>query len=187
MPANDYSEFKDATPGEETFAALNALVDAIREKEAECEMAATVLAKRQEELRVLSGVQLPNLMDELQLKEFTTVRGLKIELDEKIECGISEDRKPVAFRWLENNGHAGMIKRQVGVQFNKGQEAEAKQLVEELTGKFAAVTENRTVHPSTLKAWVKEMLREGKNFPLEHFGVFRRKVAKITDVAAKKK
>lgn len=184
---NDYSEFKDETPAEETFAALNSLVLSIRDKEAECQEAAAVLAKRQEELRVLNQVTLVNLMDELKLAEFTTSAGLKITVEEKIEAGISEDRRFSAHKWLEENGHGGMIKRQIGIDFAKDQQKAADALLVELTGKFSAVTEKKAVHPSTLKAWVREMLREGKDFPLETFGVFRRRVAEITEATKKKK
>jgi hypothetical protein len=35
------------------------------------------------------------------------------------------------------------------------------------------------VHHATLKAWVKEMLAKGNELPLELFGVFRRRIAKM--------
>lgn len=186
MNTNDaYAAFKDETPAEETFAALNALVEAIHAKELEVETVATDLAKKQEELRILNNVQLVNLMDELKLEKFRTSSGLDIEIEEKIEAGISEQNRAAAHKWLEDNGHGGMIKRQIGVDFAKNQQAAADALVKELTGKFSAVTEKKAVHPSTLKAWTREMLKDGKNFPPELFGVFRRRVASITE--AKKK
>lgn len=186
MEATGYEQFTENKPVANALSAVSDLVALIKDKEGELEQIGHQLANKQEELRILNQVQLVNLMEELKLAEFTTANGVKVTMDEIIEAGISEERRYEAHKWLDDNGHGGMIKRQIGVDFNKGQETEAQQLMVELNKKYPAVTEKKTVHHSTLKAWCREMLKEGKNFPLETFGVFRRKVAKITTAAKKK-
>ena len=39
------------------------------------------------------------------------------------------------------------------------------------------IEDKATVHPSTLKAFVREQLAEGSDLPFETFGVFHRRVA----------
>lgn len=180
---NDYSNFKEQDgPKDERFKGLDALVVKTKAAEASVMKLASLLEQAQETLRDLVARQLPAMLDDMGLKEFVNSAGQKIEIKEVIEAGISEANRPVAFNWLEENGHGGLIKQDITVSFSKNQEGAAKELMSELTGKFAAVTQNKKVHPSTLKAWVREMLGEGKAIPLEPFGVFRRREAKITAV-----
>lgn len=182
MPKNkhDYSEFSDATaPAEEAMAALRALVDAAVEKELQIAQTAELLKKQQEEYRELTWQDIPALLDEMGLEEIKTPDGLKIVVKEKIDAGIAAAKKAQAFSWLEANGHAALIKRKVSVSFSREQEEQARELVDELGNRFKDVEQDAKVHPATLKAWVKEMLAEGRDVPLDLFGVHRRRIAEI--------
>ena len=39
--------------------------------------------------------------------------------------------------------------------------------------------DKQAIHPQTLLAWVKERLKEGDNLPVETFGIFRQRTAKV--------
>jgi hypothetical protein len=178
--ANEYSEFRETPEGDDNFAKLNAKVGEISAAEQECADLAAKLKTAQEKLRDLTWRQLPEMLDSMQLEEFKTKDGLKVTIKEEIDCGITQEKKVAAHAWLDENGHSGLLKRNVTVAFNRDQSEAAQELVEVLSTKFPGVAQNMNVHPSTLKAWIKEQLAEGKPLPLDLFGVFRHRVAKIT-------
>jgi hypothetical protein len=180
MSASPYAAFKDtARPAEEAMAALRALIDQAKEKEAAIEDLSARLKLEQEALRDLTWTKIPNLMDEMGVEEIKTPDGIKVKVKEEIEAGISAERRQLAHKWLEENGHSGLIKREISVSFNRDQSEQAAELVNELQGRFAGVSQDSKVHHATLKAWVKEMLAKGNELPLELFGVFRRRIAKM--------
>lgn len=115
---------------------------------------------------------LPELMRELGLSSIRLDDGSTVEVVEDVQCGISEARRPEAMRWLIANGFGGLVKTEVVTQFDRG-EAEAAQAfaaeVAAATGHHPAVAE--TVHPATLKAFVKEQLAAGAVLPFDLFGV----------------
>jgi hypothetical protein len=68
----------------------------------------------------------------------------------------------------------------VVVAFGRKQIEEAQELVDKLRalGKLANLEKN--VHHSTLDAFIREQLAEGKDIPLDIFSVDRNRVAKVT-------
>jgi hypothetical protein len=74
-----------------------------------------------------------------------------------------------------------LIKREVKVEFGKDQEEWAQELERELKGwkHPLKVDVKRGVHPSTLASFVTEQLQEGVEIPLDTFGVYRQRAAKI--------
>lgn len=156
-------------------------------------------------LETLSGkldkivkVQLPDIMLELGMKEFKLVDGSTVSIVDSINASISEDNKPAAFKWLEDNKFDGIIKTKVASEFGKGEydKALAAQKVLQESGVMATI--DRSIHPATLKSFVKERLAEAGNIedgsverapailPQAVFGVFEFKIAKIKSPAAKK-
>jgi hypothetical protein len=175
-----YASYSDTpAPTNPQFALLDILVKQIDESETLIEKLSAQLKEAAEKHTNLTEQQLPELLDEMGLSQVTTKDGLEVEISENIFAAISEKNQPVAFKWLNDNGHGGLMKRAVTVAFNKGQEDAAHKLMDELRGKFAAVSSKTSVHPSTLKAWVKEALESGIDFPMDAFGVYKKRVAKI--------
>lgn len=183
----DYSAVAPPVVKDERFARLNQLVKDSEQQEALLTRLGAELKIAQEKLRDLTWREIPTLMDEIGLKEFKTLDDVTVAIKEEIEAGISEERRGPAHGWLDDNGHSGLVKRNIVVSFNKDQTEAAQALLKELRPKYAAVTEDTKVHPSTLKAWVREMLEKGVNIPQETFGVFRHRVAKITAAKVVKK
>jgi len=119
----------------------------------------------------LAEVELPDLMEELEIDSFAFKNGMKISLKETIRASISAKNAPEAMAWLVENGHDNIIKRSVVAEMEKDQlTKDEEQLLAELREKFP-VTDNRKVHPQTLAAFVREMLEEGREIPMETFGV----------------
>lgn len=124
---------------------------------------------------------LPELLREAEVKELKLEDGTKVKLTENAIVSIIAAKKPEAHAWLEAGGFGGLIKTQVTVAFDAADREEAVKLATELQEKFpGAVEVSADIHASTLKAFVKEQLEEGKTFPEDLFSVFPYSEAKIT-------
>lgn len=137
------------------------------------------LNKAREELRDLSERQVPELMDQIGIEEFKTSSGLLIKVDETIRASIPKAKAPLAFAWLKEHGHASLIKRVIKVAFGKGEEELANDLHDKLAEHYE-VADDASVHPSTLAAFVREMLRDGEEVPLDLFGVHRQRTSQVS-------
>lgn len=177
---HDYSEFQEA-PTESGFDKLDALVREQVQAEEEVAEAEAALKQAQQRYRDVAERQLPELMDEMGLAEFTTRDGFKISIKEELRHSLSRDRKAAALRWLEEHQHGDIIKRAVQVRFGQGEEDAVKRLMDALgeLDMSDRAEMDRSVHASTLKALLKQLLDEGVEVPLETFGAFRQRTAKI--------
>jgi len=120
--------------------------------------------------------QLPELMNNLRITEFTTEAGLKIAIKSTVHANIAKDRLPEAVKWLRKHGHEKLIKHTFTVVSTDDKEA---QKLEKVLGKYEGMSAAPKVHPSTLRAWAKEMLDTGADIDLKLFGVHVRDVAVV--------
>lgn len=109
------------------------------------------LKDTKKKLADLTDVQIPAIMEEMGMQSGTTPSGVTVELSQVVYANISEEQQEAAFNWLRENGHGGMIK---------------------------TVTKT-SVHPSTLRAWAREILESGVDMPLELFGIYQQKTTRI--------
>jgi hypothetical protein len=175
-----YASFRQIEkPGEAAHAQLDTLVMQLEQAEQDVTVAEAALKQAQERHRDICERQIPELMDEMGLVEFKNRNGLHVKIERKIRASIPAALRPAAYAWLENNGFGGMLKRTVSVAFNREEQDAARLLVGELEGKFAGVKEDCKVEPSTLSAFVREQLEQGSELPLELFGVFEQRIAKV--------
>lgn len=133
---------------------------------------------------------LPLLMQEIGMASFTLEDGTSIEVTPDVQCNISEANRPAANSWLIANGFGGLIKTQVVTEFGRGDIEEATAYQRLVIEKFPEHTPmvKDTVHPATLKSFVKEQLqREDCTLPKELFSVYEFNKAKITLPKAAKK
>lgn len=142
----------------ELTAAAQKLVAAERETEKANE--ALIVAKEKE--RVLREETLPAMLQELGVEKMTLSDGNEITVKQEVYASVPEHRKTDAFNWLERNGFGGLIKTLVAVEFGKGQLDEAGALVEKLAAEGVEAEIARSVHPQTLKAFLKEQLATPK-------------------------
>lgn len=131
-------------------------------------------------LAQISEIDLPAQMEDLGLPEFKLPDGVKIQVSEKIRASVSIERRPAATQWLEEHNAGGLLKTEVVVPFGRGEIEEAKELVKKLMENNRLANLERTVHPQTLNAYVREQLAEGKDIPVDLFGISRQRVSKIT-------
>lgn len=129
------------------------------------------LEKANDALRLISEAQIPDLMNQLGGIQKIVVRGRTIEIKKWYGASISEVNKPHAFKWLAEHDHDSLIKNDVIAKFGKGENDKAKKLVKAISELGYGVEQKMYVHPQTLKAFVKEQIEKGVDFPQDLFGV----------------
>lgn len=133
------------------------------------------------ETRRLSENVLPELMDAADTTDWTGAdAGVRVQIQEKVRGSISKANEKDAFDWLEANGHGKMVRRQIIVEFGKEDEEAAAALANKLVAEGYQVAQKRSVHASTLQAWARQMLKDGKEIPMQVLGIFRQRFAKVT-------
>lgn len=179
METQNYAQFADA-PTDDAFKQLAVLADRQLAAEREVVEAEKALAGAQERLKQIKEVELPlHMRDVLGLKEITLRDGRRVEIEEVIQASITEANKGAAFAWLRGNKHGNLIKHQLTVDFAKGQENKALALVKMLAGLGHEVGNKQSVHAQTLKAFVREKLKNGEVIPEDLFSVHRQQHASI--------
>jgi hypothetical protein len=117
-------------------------------------------------------------MDELQISEFRMPNGVKVSIAPYYSGKITDSR---AYEWLEENNHADIIKGNVNIPFPKGFDIEVLKIVESAAKKIGLSAEvKEEVHPSTLRAWIKDMVTTGQIFPRDLFNVYIGKRTKLS-------
>ena len=124
------------------------------------------LKAKKEELRLTSEQELPDAMQSAGLNQIVLSTGEKISINEFYNAHISKANQEVAYQWLVENGHEGLIKNEVLLKFGR----EESTVVDETRGLSPEV--RQSVHPSTLKAFVKEQFTSGNDIPTEPFGIY---------------
>lgn len=164
---------------EATLEVLTKLAKESVELEAEIAADTVALEEKQSKLGKLLRSRIPEIMKTLSMDEFKLTDGSVISVKSDIKCGITEVNKPAAFAWLESNDFDGIIKTNVSVAFSKGEMEKAQKAIEILQEADFDAAMDRSVHPATLKSFVKERLEAGDNIPVETFGIFEFNQAKI--------
>ncbi len=127
----------------------------------------------------------PELMIELDLNDLTTKGGIRVEMREEVRASFpkDQDRRDIAFSWLKQSGNEGLVKHEFKIRYGRdsAQEVErlARLLEEHGISKTATVEQDQTIHHQTLVAFLKRELKEGHDVPLEAFGAFTQRFAKI--------
>jgi hypothetical protein len=157
---------------------LSDLVRALRNVEQQIEDAENHLKALKQEKHKLSVENIPALMDEMGVERLD-VDGLTVERKMMVHASIPQDRKDEAFAWLRENNLDDIIKNDVTCSFGKGQDNLAGDVVGILSDRGFEPKTKTHVHPSTLKAFVKERVTDGKPIDLDMFGAFIANAAQI--------
>lgn len=142
-----------------------------------------VLEKNLEQLKEkhqkVSTQLIPDAMKEIGLSEVTTSNGARVVIKPFYSARIPDEWITRAFKWLRAHDHGGLIKNVVVCEFGKGADNEAKEVKALLKKEGIPFEHKETIHPQTLKSFVKEQIENGK--PLNHdmFGVYVGAVTKI--------
>ena len=130
------------------------------------------LKKQKEELRNLQNEELPSLMQEIGFKKFELEDGSSVNIKEIYAGSISQANKEKAFNWLRQNKFDDIIKNTVTTAFGKGEDTAAKNFMDIAEQAGYTPVQKTEVHPQTLKAFIKERVEGGEEFPMELFGAY---------------
>ena len=104
---------------------------------------------------------IPDKLTQLGVSDIKLNDGSRISADPFYSARISVDNTEAAHGWLRDNGHGDIIKNTLTLTFGQGEDAVAKELGELLASKGHLPEKKAAVHPSTLKAFVKEQIESG--------------------------
>ena len=161
-----------------TGKALSSLVRALRNVEQQIEEAENHLKVLKQDKHKLSVENIPALMDEMGVERID-VDGVTVTRKMIVHASIPADRKEEAFAWLRENNLDDIIKNDVTCSFGKGEDNIAGDVVGILQERGFDPQTKTHVHPSTLKAFVKERVTDGKPIDLDMFGAFIANAAEI--------
>jgi len=157
---------------------LSDFVRQMRSVESQIEDTESHLKSLKSEKHKLSTELIPQLMDEMGI-ERVDVDGATVSRRMIVSASIPKDRREEAYDWLRENNLDDIIKNDVTVSFGKGQDNMAGDAVETLREKGFDPEVKTHVHPSTLKAFVRERVENGKPLDLDLFGAFITNAAEI--------
>lgn len=179
-----YDETFDALPSDEAMrqvADLGLRLRGLQKKLAinELEVESLKSSIREYEERLI-----PEMLMSLGLTSVTLSDGTTLEVKDEVYASISDGHSKDAFRWLRFNKFGDLIKNEITVSLSKAQDKRAEDLVEWLTenGYHDQTKVKESVHPQTLKAFVKEQDKRGASIPEDLFGVHRTKKVKVKKV-----
>ena len=167
---------------QDSLESVSGLLQQQLKMETEIEIVEIELQNKKEQLKKLSEEIIPAKMTELGMSSTTMVDGSKVDVVENIYVSIPKDpdKSKACYSWLEDNGLGDIIKNQVGMSFGKGEGKEAK-LLENTIKDLGFIPEVKvSVHPSTLKATVRQLVKDGKSVPDNIFSLFIGQKTKIT-------
>ncbi|MCK5609904.1 hypothetical protein KAR91_48980 [Candidatus Pacearchaeota archaeon] len=131
------------------------------------------------EMTTLNTQKIPDLFDEFGLSKLSLADGAEVKIQRSYAATITGNNKVECHKWLRKNKFGSLIKHQIVTDLKKGEDKEAKEIMK-LTKKLGITyTDKESVHAQTLKAFVKEQIEDGKDFPQELFKVFPIRIAKI--------
>lgn len=174
----------DAAAVAQAFADLDRLtLRAERATEAR-KRAETALQECKKAEEQLLNRDIPELLQKMRLDACTTASGIQVKVKREIKAALPGheriDARMGALRWLVEHGHGGVIKNQVSVTLDRGEDTRADELVVELSTRGYAVEAKKDVHASTLGALVRELVADGMVVPRDLFNLFDLRIAKLS-------
>ena len=178
--ANQDSLFSKHTLDNEDLSTLTGFAEAIIKQDAFVKELDEKLKEEKKKLLKMTDEDLPALMTEANSMEFTLLDGSKVTIKPQYGASIKVDNRPAAFEWLREHGHDDIIKNTVSCQFGRGEDdlASSFKAFAEKEGYVPSQTEK--IEPMSLRAFVKERVENGDEFPMELFGAYVGQRAVIT-------
>jgi len=136
----------------------------------------------------LTEQELPDLMQELNVKDFTLTNGAKIGLVDIVSASIPSagqinrakgdvkeellSRQKRCHNWIRKNYGEALIVSNIEVPFGKHEDKKCSEFKKQLRKDKVFYNESTGVHPQTLKAFIRECLGKGINVPVEDFRLY---------------
>ena len=186
---------EDVAPSSNEIGAIAEMASRMLDLQDEINRTEELLKKQKQDLTKLAEQDLPDLMQELNIKDFTLRNGAKVQVDDFISGTVPsagaidrakgddrvnmEIRQQHCFDWLRGNGAGDLIKNNVEVQFGRNEDDVCDEFAIELNSRAINYKRSVGVHPSTLNSFIKERMSEGKEVPHDLFKIYTGRRAKI--------
>ena len=154
----------------------------LKDLEDEIANAEESLKKLKEKAKVVSSVEIPAMMDDMQITKLKLKDGESVEIKKIYGAYIPPEQQEAAFKWLRNNGLGEIIKNDITVTFGKGEDNKAAEYAVLAKGQGYEPVQKIGVHPQTLKAMVRERLEANQDVPSDLFKPFEGNQTKITRI-----
>ena len=185
----------DVAPASNEIGAVADMASRMLNLQEEISRSEEALKQKKQDLTKLAEQDLPDLMMELNIKDFTLSNGAKVEVNDIISGSVPaagaidrakgddkvdlEMRQENCFDWLRANGAGDLIKSNVEVQFGRDEDDACNSFIDELQDRQIYYKRAKAVHPGTLNSFIKERLSEGKDVPHDLFRIYTGRKAKI--------
>lgn len=182
MTVDLYADFKEDQTPSNLDQVLIQLADELQEAALTVENVENALELAKDKLKDITDIRVPAATDGLEGK-FDLSDGRTMTVKETIRSSIAGEKRAPAIRWLDEHDYGHIVKRNLVFSFAKGDTESHKKFVEAVKKiKMPLVMkEDYSVHHMTLNSFVKEKLSEGIELPKDVFGIFRQRVAKVTE------
>lgn len=182
----DYSDEQPVAPTEDVMKRLTGLVVKQAQLELEIEdLEAQLQAKKAEHVEY-SAKMIPELMESIGLDTVKTrAGGIQVEIKTDVHASFPQDetKRAIAMRYLRDTGNDGILKRQFVIRYGRDSAEWARSFAKALesmdVSSHATVEDEITIHNQTLCKFIRDETEEGRPIPVEAFGGFIRKVARI--------
>jgi len=159
---------------------LSSACNELQELQERFELKEIELKNLKEKVRELEENKIPEIMTELGVSMIKLEDGSTVEVKPMISAKIPATRTDEAYQWLRQKGHGDMIKNTVTASFNKGQDNLVSRLIQVCEENGFNYDKKEKVEPMTLKAFAREQIEDGKELPMDLFGVYVSNKTKIT-------
>ena len=130
------------------------------------------LKDEKQALLKMTDEDLPSTMADLGLSKFSLDDGSMVSVMATYGASILVKNRPMAYEWLRDNGYDDIIKNIVSCQFGRGEDDQASAFQAFATQQGYPAGQNESIHAGTLKAFVKERIEAGDDFPHDLFGAY---------------
>jgi hypothetical protein len=145
----------------------------------QCEDFITQAKKEREEIRIRT---LPGIMFELGI-DSVTIDNHQCTLEPLVQATLPKDpqQRQQAVEWLVDNGHGGIVKRELKVELPKG-DAAMEDLVKDAVHDAAPellIATTYNVHHSSYTALAKQLVKSGVSVPADLLGVYVGSIVRV--------
>ena len=172
MMESDFEENVATSIERGNLGGIAVLARKIRTAQQEVEEIEKDLKSRKKDLLKLTDEELPSAMQELGLSSFSLDDGSTVDVKPTYGASILVANRPLAYEWLRENGYDDIIKNVVSCEFGRGEDGKASDFKAFASKQGFPADQSESVHSGTLKAFVRERVEAGDDFPMELFGAY---------------
>ena len=134
---------------------------------------------KKEKADKISSEIIPNMLAEQGISSLKLADGSSVDVSKSYNCTIKKDEMESAYTWLRENQLGDIIKNEVSVQFGRGEDDKAEQLLNLAAQEGYEPSQRSKVEPMTLKALYRERVEAGLDMPSQFFNIFIKDQTKI--------